>query len=137
EALEEIFAVPLTPGRQALLDAYRRREGQGLEDFALWSAIAEHVHGTAEETVLEHLDEPLLARARTELADRIEFHVRVQWLLDEQMGAAQSAAQDAGMRIGIMHDLAVGVEQIGADSWRLREVLAGGAAVGAPADQYN
>jgi len=137
QALEELFAVPLTAGRQALLDAYRAREGQGLEDFALWSAIAENVRGTADEVCLRDLDETTLEQARRELPDRIDFHVWTQWLLDEQLGAAQSAARDAGMRIGIMHDLAVGVEQIGADSWRLREVLAAGAAVGAPADQYN
>ena len=136
-ALEELFAVPLTAGRQALLDAYRAREGQGLEDFALWSAIAESVRGTPDEVQLQHLDEDVLTRARTELADRIEFHVRVQWWLDEQMAAAQAAAREAGMRIGIMHDLAVGVEQVGADSWALQDVLARGATVGAPADQYN
>ena len=136
-ALEELFAVPLTAGRQALLDAYRAREGQGLEDFALWSAIAGSVRGTPDEVQLQHLDEDVLTRARTELADRIEFHVRVQWWLDEQMAAAQAAAREAGMRIGIMHDLAVGVEQVGADSWALQDVLARGATVGAPADQYN
>jgi 4-alpha-glucanotransferase len=137
EALEELFAVPLTAGRQALLDAYRAREGQGLEDFALWSAIAESVRGTPDEVILQQLDEDVLSRARTELAERIEFHVRVQWWLDEQMAAAQAAARAAGMRIGIMHDLAVGVEQVGADSWALQDVLARGATVGAPADQYN
>ena len=137
QALEELFAVPLTAGRQALLDAYRAREGQGLEDFALWSAIAESVRGTADEARLQNLDEATLEQARFELSERIDFHIWTQWLLDEQMSAAQAAARDAGMRIGIMHDLAVGVEQIGADSWRLREVLAGGVGVGAPADQYN
>jgi len=137
EALEELFAVPLTAGREALLDAYRAREGQGLEDFALWSAIAESVRGTTDEALLQRLDEPVLERARTELAERIEFHVRVQWWLDEQMAAAQAAAREAGMRIGIMHDLAVGVEQVGADSWALQDVLVRGATVGAPADQYN
>ena len=137
EALEELVAVPLTAGRQALLDAFRAREGQGLEDFALWCAIAERVRGTADEACLRALDETTLAQARRELSARIDFHVRVQWWLDEQLGAAQAAARDAGMRIGIMHDLAVGVEQVGADAWRLRDVLASGAAVGAPADQYN
>ncbi|HEX7349915.1 4-alpha-glucanotransferase [Brachybacterium sp.] len=137
QALEELFAVPLTAGRRALLDSYRSREGQGLEDFALWSAIAESVRGTADESMLLDLDESALAGARRELSSRIDFHVWTQWLLDEQLSAAQTAARDAGMRIGIMHDLAVGVEQIGADSWGLREVLARGAAVGAPADQYN
>ena len=137
EALEELFAMPLTAGRAALLDAYRAREGQGLADFALWSALAESVRGTADEELLQHLDEATLERARAELAERIEFHVRVQWWLDEQMAAAQAAAREAGMRIGIMHDLAVGVEQVGADSWALQDVLARGATVGAPADQYN
>ncbi|MGO3210047.1 MAG: 4-alpha-glucanotransferase, partial [Brachybacterium sp.] len=137
QALEELFAVPLTAGRRALLDAYRAREGQGLEDFALWSAIAESVRGTADEACLQNLDEATLEQARRELSGRIDFHVWTQWLLDEQMSAAQTAARDAGMRIGIMHDLAVGVEQIGADSWRLRNVLAAGVGVGAPADQYN
>ncbi|MGO1228485.1 MAG: 4-alpha-glucanotransferase [Brachybacterium sp.] len=137
QALEELFGVPLTAGRRALLDAYRAREGQGLEDFALWSAIAESVRGTADEACLQNLDEATLEQARRELSGRIDFHVWTQWLLDEQMSAAQTAARDAGMRIGIMHDLAVGVEQIGADSWRLRNVLAAGVGVGAPADQYN
>lgn len=136
-ALEELFAVPLTAARQALLDSYRSREGQGLEDFALWSAIAERVRGTADEAVLQDLDDVTLERARRELAERIDFHVWTQWLLDEQMRAAQAAARESGMRIGIMHDLAVGVEQVGADSWRLRHVLAEDVAVGAPADQYN
>lgn len=135
-ALEELFVVPRTAARQALLDAYREREGQGLEDFATWSAIAEQVRGSREDQ-LEDLDPRVVERARIELSDRIEFHAWVQWLLDEQLSAAQAAARDAGMRIGIMHDLAVGVEQIGADAWRLQEVLADGVTVGAPADQYN
>ena len=137
QALEELFAVPLTAGRRALLDAYRRREGQGLEDFALWSAIAERVRGTADEDLLRDLDSATIEQARRELSERIDFHVWTQWLLDEQLGAAQTAACEAGMRIGIMHDLAVGVEQIGADAWALQHVLAAGATVGAPGDQYN
>lgn len=135
EALEELFAVPLTPGRQALLDAYREREGQGLEDFAVWSAIAEKLRGEPEASLMP--DAETVAQARVELAGRIEFHIWVQWLLDEQMGAAQTVALAAGMRIGLMHDLAVGVEQVGSDSWSLSGVLARGVGVGAPADQYN
>src|SRR5690625_1698510 len=56
DALEELFAVPRTPARQALLDAYRAREGQGLEDFATWSAIAEQVRG-AQDDLLEDRSE--------------------------------------------------------------------------------
>lgn len=137
DALEELFAVPRTAGREALFTAFRRREGQGLVDFATWCAIAEQLHGTEDEPRLRDLTAADVDAARAELGERIEFHTWVQWLLDEQLAAAQDAALESGMRIGVMHDLAVGVEQVGADSWRLRDVLARGIAVGAPADQYN
>ena len=43
----------------------------------------------------------------------------------------------AGMRLGVMHDLAVGVHPGGADAWRLQDVYAQGVQVGAPPDPYN
>ena len=61
----------------------------------------------------------------------------LQWQLDEQMTRAQQAAVDAGMRSGIVHDLAVGVHPEGSDAWALRDVLAQGVSVGAPPDMYN
>ena len=45
-ALEMIFAVPRSPARQALLEAYVAREGQPLLDFALWCALEEHFDAT-------------------------------------------------------------------------------------------
>lgn len=120
EALELLFQVRRTPARQALFDAYRSAEGPGLEEYALWCARYE----------AERADD-------VDPAERAEFHVWVQWLLDDQLRLAQSAAREAGMRVGIMHDLAVGVEQGGADSWLHRSVLASSVSVGAPADQYN
>ncbi len=138
-ALAEVFAVPLTAGRRALFDAYRAREGQGLEDFALWSAILERRATYTDEQLAALSDprSPAVAAAREELAERVTFHAWVQWQLDQQMAAAQAAATDSGMRIGLMHDLAVGVTQQGADKWRLGDILAQGVGVGAPADQYN
>jgi 4-alpha-glucanotransferase len=41
------------------------------------------------------------------------------------------------MRLGIMHDLAVGVHPEGADAWAHQDVLARGVTVGAPPDMYN
>jgi 4-alpha-glucanotransferase len=41
------------------------------------------------------------------------------------------------MRLGVMHDLAVGVHPSGADSWVLQEVLAQGITVGAPPDAFT
>lgn len=137
-ALEFVHAVPLSPGRRARYAAFREREGSGLEDFALWCALADTYGQPADWP--EELADPkgeAAEKARTELADLVEFHVWLQWVLDEQLEAAQEAATDAGMAIGVMHDLAVGVHPEGADAWALRDVLAKDVAVGAPPDMYN
>ena len=44
---------------------------------------------------------------------------------------------DAGMALGILHDLAVGVDPEGADAWALADVLATGVSVGAPPDNFT
>jgi 4-alpha-glucanotransferase len=41
------------------------------------------------------------------------------------------------MPVGIVHDLAVGVDPEGADAWALQDVLATGVTVGAPPDTFN
>jgi 4-alpha-glucanotransferase len=61
----------------------------------------------------------------------------LQWVLDEQLAAAQSKAVAAGMALGTMHDLAVGVHPGGADAWRMRSTYATGTNVGAPPDPFN
>jgi 4-alpha-glucanotransferase len=72
-----------------------------------------------------------------ELADDIDFFCWLQWVLDDQLATAAAAARDAGMAIGVMHDLAVGVHPEGADAWALQDVFASGVTVGAPADEFN
>ncbi|GAB3536175.1 4-alpha-glucanotransferase [Arthrobacter tecti] len=133
EALELIFAVPRTPEREEAFKRFREEAGPGLESFALWSALAE----TLPEGAPEWSDPVFLEAQRGLLRERIEFHEWLQWLCDEQLEAAQRTAVDAGMNLGIMHDLAVGVHPAGADAWALRDVLAPGISVGAPPDMFN
>nr|BFD95502.1 4-alpha-glucanotransferase [Kitasatospora sp. Xyl93] len=138
-ALELLHRVPLNPVRQAAYRKYAEAEGRGLTDFATWCALAE-VHGTRWRSWpvgLRDPDGPGTAAARRELADRVEFHRRVAWLVDEQLGEAQRAATGAGMAVGLMHDLAVGVDPEGADAWSLQHYLAEGMTVGCPADDFN
>ena len=137
-ALEVVHDVPRTPGRQAAYDEFREREGAGLDDFALWCALSD-TYGEPDAWP-EELADPhgeAAEAARATLAEKVEFHRWLQWVLDEQLGQAQAAATAAGMAIGVMHDLAVGVHPEGADAWALRDVLAKGVAVGAPPDMYN
>ena len=127
------------PGRDLAFEGYRRREGGGLDDYATWAAIAE-VHGADTLTwpaELRHPDLPAVARFREEHAEAVEFHQWLQWVLDEQLAATQLELRRAGMGLGVMTDLAVGVHWSGADAWSLQETYAAGVTVGAPPDPYN
>ncbi|MDQ1633724.1 MAG: 4-alpha-glucanotransferase [Frankiaceae bacterium] len=114
-------------------------QSRGLTDFATWCALAER-HGPDWHEWPEKLRDPrspAVDEARDELADRIAFHAWLQRCCTEQLAAAQQAATDAGMPVGIVHDLAVGVDPGGPDAWALQADLAVGFTVGAPPDAFN
>ena len=137
-ALEMVFAAGRSASREAAFADFRAREGQGLADFALWCALSEHYGvGTPWPDAVQDIASPEVAALRQELAPRIRFHEWLQWLCDEQLARAQAAGVRAGMALGVMHDLAVGVHPQGADSWTLQGVLARGVSVGAPPDAFN
>ena len=139
DALDIIRRVRLSPGRQARYDAFVEREGSGLVDFATWCALTEEWGPAWQEWPedLRHPSSSAVEQWRAGHAVRVERHLWIQWLLDEQMESTQEAAADVGMRAGIIHDLAVGVGAEGADAWALQDVLASGVSVGCPPDMYN
>ncbi|MEU9732652.1 4-alpha-glucanotransferase [Streptomyces sp. NPDC048002] len=139
DALRLVAEVPLAPERHASYAAFLAEEGQALEDHATWCALAE-VHGSDWRGWPADLRDPRsagTARAREELADRVGFHSLLAWLTDAQLTAAQRTAREAGMPVGIVHDLAVGVHPEGADAWAQQEYFAAGMSVGAPPDAFN
>lgn len=136
EALEVIFAAGRSHMRQRDFERFREMEGEGLEDFALWCALVEK-YGNNLPQHLQNVDSPYVARERRALQERIDFWAWLQWVMDEQLKRAQEEARMAGMRIGISHDLAVGVHPCGADVWMLPDAFAQGIGVGAPPDMYN
>lgn len=138
-ALTLLHAVARSPAREAGYRQFRAREGVGLRDFATWCALAE-VHGPVWSSWPEGLQDPEsadVAAAREELAERVDFFCWLQWVLDEQLAATQRRATGAGMALGVIHDLAVGVHPDGADTWALQRVMARGVTVGAPPDAFN
>jgi 4-alpha-glucanotransferase len=138
-ALEIIRAAGLSPERQAELDAFRARDADAVQDWATWCAIAE-VHGPDWRTWPAALADPRsleVAALRRARADRVEFHAWLQWLTAEQAAAAQRAARQAGMGIGVIADLAVGAHPGGADAWARQDVIVTGMSVGAPPDEFN
>lgn len=110
-----------------------------LRDFATFCALAERYGGRWSRwpAELRHPADPGVAAARAELAPRVAFHAWVQRQVQSQLAAVRSATRDAGMAVGVIHDLAVGCDPDGADAWMLQDVLALDATVGAPPDAFN
>jgi 4-alpha-glucanotransferase len=138
-ALELVFAVPRTAGRDLAFAAYRAREGTALDDFATWCVLAEKYgadwHRWPES--MRHPGADSVAKFAKKHSAAVDFHRWLQWQLDEQLAAAQTQAVSAGMSLGIVHDLAVGVHPHGADAWALQDSLALGVSAGAPPDEFN
>lgn len=138
-ALRVVHEAERTPEREEAYRRYRFEQEEGLVHFARWMALA-----TTYGADWRLWDPPLRDVHSAELdvwaaehADEVEFQMWLQWLLDEQMDAVQTAATAAGMPIGVMGDLAVGVNEHGAETWANPELYARGVTVGAPPDPYN
>jgi 4-alpha-glucanotransferase len=138
-ALKTIHRVRRSAGRELAYSAYRDREGHSLDDFATWCALAEKYGSDWHEwpKKLRHPASDAVAGFATRHAATVDFHRWLQWQLDDQLTDAQATAVQAGMELGIMHDLAVGVDPNGADAWALQDVLALGVTAGAPPDEFN
>ena len=65
------------------------------------------------------------------------FHEFLQWLTDRSLAAAQRHAREAGMRIGLIADLAVGMDPTGSHAWSRQHDILLGLAIGAPPDLFN
>ncbi|MGB9377868.1 MAG: 4-alpha-glucanotransferase [Mycobacteriales bacterium] len=121
------------------LEEFRTDQGAGLDDFAVFCVLAEE-HGPDWRTWPPPFRDPTgpeVERIRQARSDRISFHTWLQLLCDAQLATASAAAAEAGMPVGIVHDLAVGVDPGGADAWALQDVLVPSATVGCPADLFN
>ncbi|WP_458316117.1 4-alpha-glucanotransferase [Mycolicibacterium brisbanense] len=138
-ALKQVYRVPRSAGRELAYNAYRAREGAALEDFAIWCALTE-IHGADWHNwplELQHPHSPEVAAFAAANPEAVDFHRWLQWQLDDQLTAAQATAVQAGMALGVLGDLAVGVDPDGADAWALQDVLALGVTAGAPPDEFN
>lgn len=126
QVLRELFTLKSSPEREAAFVSYAREQGRGLRDFATWCAKRE----------LENLSGYRHAQ-NEDFEEIIRFYSWLQFLCDEQLAVAQRRAREAGMRIGLITDLAVGVHPGGADASNLADYLAPQCSVGAPPDDYN
>ena len=65
------------------------------------------------------------------------YHCFLQWVADRSLRIAQHRARAAGMRIGAIGDLAVGMDPSGSHAWSRQDDVLGGLTIGAPPDLFN
>ena len=123
-ALQLLFQEGMSPSRRWQLDEFLTEQGEALVEFAAWSVNQARHHGVTADSDDRLLLEP-------------DFHAWLQLSCREQLAQAQRSALMAGMQVGIVHDLAVGVDQRSADADLLEHSLVKGVHVGAPPDMFN
>ena len=125
-------------------DAFRAREGELLDRFAVYSALDEYLHRRNPNLWLwtewpAEYREPESAETRAFAKKHwrsVMFYQYLQWQIDGQLGAAQAKARARGMSIGLYHDLALATDQFGCDLWAHRPFFVSGCRVGAPPDDF-
>lgn len=138
-ALRAIWSLGRSVPRQAMLDDFTRRGGQALRRYATWCALA-RVFGPRWTDWPADLRDPAsdaVAAFAHQAGDDIDFFTWLQWVAHTQVTAAQQAARQVGMTIGVMADLAVGVNRVGEETWSQPDLFATAVSVGAPPDDYN
>lgn len=105
------------------LDGHFRK--QGIFSWRQWpAAFREPAH-------------PEVLRFAVERRADIEFHHFVQFLAARSLQNAQSQARRAGMKIGIIADIATGADPNGSDCWAAPDDVLNGLQIGAPPDLFN
>jgi 4-alpha-glucanotransferase len=119
--------------------------GQALESYATFAALDEHIGresgsaGNWHEWPDEYRDPRSAAvhRFRSAHEEEIDFHRWLQFVIDQQIGAAAKTGHDAGLAIGLYQDLAIGTSPNGADVWANPGLFVNGVSIGAPPDPYS
>ncbi len=119
---------------------YVRAEGEPLERFATFEALADHFgHGDWRRWPEPHRDprSAEVAAFRAEREREVDFHRWLQFQLDRRLGLAAERGRRAGLRIGLYQDLAIGTSSCGADIWANPHLYLDGLSIGSPPDEYS
>jgi 4-alpha-glucanotransferase len=124
---------------------YQHREGDLLLRFATFCALDEQMQAKEPDIWLWRdwpagYQDPCSPETRDfqkRNAEAIAFHQWIQWQLDRQLIDAQQYARDAGLAIGLYHDLALATDRFGSDLWAHRPFYVAGARVGSPPDDFS
>lgn len=148
--LKLLFRQFLRSWREGAARARRFREwadgeGELLDRFAVYSALDEVLHKRDPNLWLWTDWPPEYREPESEAVRafaekywrRVLFYKWVQWLLDLQFGEVQRHARQAGLPLGLYHDLALATDRFGSDLWADRRFYVHGCRVGSPPDDFS
>lgn len=123
---------------------YISEEGSALESFALFLTLHRYMRETKGFHAWQQWPEEFRNPSNKAVCEfkklwekEILFYQYVQWLIDTQHAEAAAEAERVGMKIGLYHDLAIGSVGSGSEAWNFQDIIAVGADVGAPPDDFN
>jgi 4-alpha-glucanotransferase len=129
----------------AAMRKWIENEGEALQRYATYCALDEFLHRrhpdmwTFPSWPAEYQDPNTAAVAefRKRHARNIEFYCYLQWRIDEQAAIAQREVREAGVSIGLYHDLPLATDKYGCELWGHREFYVNGCRVGSPPDDFS
>lgn len=130
----------LSPDQRAGIERDLAQQDDGVRRHALFDALDSHFRPLGKQgwpdwpTELRDPGSDAVARFAAQNADEVLFHRFAQWLARAGIDEVQRRAKAAGMAIGLVGDLAVGVDPAGSDCWAMPEVMLEGLTIGAPPD---
>lgn len=81
-------------------------------------------------------DNPQVAAFSEAHSDDVRYQLFLQWLTSLSYGDAQRACREAGMTVGLIADLAIGMDGAGSHAWSRQDEILHGLSIGAPPDYY-
>jgi 4-alpha-glucanotransferase len=142
QRLRALFeAAPGTPLWDEFL-SFRVANGATLEDHARFEALHAHLtsptgnhwHWRTWPGGLADSRSPAVDAFAREHANDVTRHAFYQFLANRSLGQAQAVARAAGMPVGLITDLAVGVDSGGSQCWSRPDETLLGLTIGAPPD---
>ena len=131
----------LSSEERAQFAQWRQSQGERLQAHVVFDTLHTYFHARAgasgwPQWPTEYHDpaSDTVSRFVAEHEDAVTFHAFTQWQADRGLAKAASAARGAGMAIGLIADLAIGVAGDGADGWSRPQDLLTGLSIGAPPD---
>jgi 4-alpha-glucanotransferase len=116
--------------------------GQRLLDHATFETLDAHFHeegkkfwGEWPPAFRDPRSAEVLAFAEAK-KNEVAYHLYLQWLAAESAAAAQAQARQH-MAVGVISDMAVGVDRTGSQAWSTPHELMGNLSIGAPPDTFN